>query len=155
MTIEEKLVHKKYVQSICIKMLDERIDVCKLAIAAAQQASNDEEKSSAGDKFETSRAMNHLEKEMYSKQLQANLNEQAALKSVALETIYDVVKTGAFISCEQFDFYIAAGLGKTEVNNRILYLLSPHAPLSALLMNKKAGDSFQFNNRQQNIKDVY
>jgi hypothetical protein len=36
---------------------------------SAQQSANSEEKSSAGDKYETSRAMGHLEKDMHARQL--------------------------------------------------------------------------------------
>lgn len=136
-------------------MLTDRIEVCKLAIDRAQQASNDEEKSSAGDKFETSRAMNHLEKEMYGKQLQNNLIEQTALQTISFDTSHDSVKPGSFVVCKHFDIYIAAGLGKTEVNDRVLYLLSPDAPLTTILKNKKQGDRFLFNKREETIEDVY
>lgn len=152
---KEKLTHKKQLHALCIQMLDARIAMCRLAIDNAQQASNDEEKSSAGDKFETSRAMNHLEKEMYGKQLQSNLQERAALQAIGLETMQDTVKPGSFIACKDFDFYIAAGLGKTSFEGRTIYLLSPDAPLAAVLKNKKKGDIILFNKLEEMIMDVY
>lgn len=147
--------HKKDVHGICVKMLEARISVCRNAIDNAQQASNNEEKSSAGDKFETSRAMNHLEKEMYGKQLQSNLAEFAALQSRDPETLHTSVKAGAFIACKNFDIYIAAGLGKTKINDRIVYLISPEAPLNLLLKAKKEGDRFIFNQTQEEIIEIY
>ena len=45
-------------------MIKQRIAAATLAIENAQSAANAEEKSSAGDKYETSRAMSHLEKDM-------------------------------------------------------------------------------------------
>ena len=155
MNMSDKLAHKIDVYNICVKLLIDRIDVCKLTIAAAQQASNEEEKSSAGDKFETSRAMNHLEKEMYSKQLQLNLNELAALESIKADIIYDAVRPGAYMVCKDFDVFIAAGLGKFMHNDRPVYLLSPEAPLAATLRNKRAGDGFIFNKQEEKILEVY
>jgi len=149
------LIHKKKVHELCLKMVKDRIDICQLAMDNAQQASNDEEKNSAGDKFETSRAMNHLQKEMYGKQLQSNLMEQAALQAISLNTPHDVVQSGSYISCKDFDFYIAGGLGKTELNGRLIYLLSPDAPLAALLRSKKKGDTFLFNKHEVRIADIY
>ena len=136
-------------------MLDDRIRVCKLAIDNAQQASNEEEKSSAGDKFETSRAMNHLEREMYSKQLQSNFEERSALQSIELDGVHEKVKTGSFVVCMKFDIFIAAGLGKTQVDDRTVYLLSPEAPLATSLKNKMQGERFLFNNQEESIVAVY
>lgn len=155
MNLNEKLSHKERVHDLCLKLVKDRIDLCQLAMDNAQQASNDEGKSSAGDKFETSRAMNHLEKEMYGKQLQSNLMEQAAIQSISLTTRHSLVQPGSYISCKDFDFYIAGGLGKNEVNGRVIYLLSPDAPLAALLRNKKKGDTFMFNKQELSIADVY
>jgi hypothetical protein len=155
MHLSDKLTNKKDVYNICLKILSERIEVCKTAIASAQQASNEEEKSSAGDKFETSRAMNHLEKEMYSKQLQANLHELAALQLVQTDNVYETVRPGAYIVCKEFDVFIAAGLGKIKQNDRLVYLLSPEAPLASTIKNKKAGDGFLLNKLEEKILDVY
>jgi len=155
MTLKEQLNHKEKVHGLCLKMVKDRVDICQLAMDNAQQASNDEEKSSAGDKFETSRAMNHMEKEMYGKQLQSNLMEQAAIQAISLNGRHDAIQSGSYISCRDFDFYIAGGLGKTEVNGRLIYLLSPDAPLAALLRSKKKGDTFLFNKHEIRIADVY
>jgi hypothetical protein len=155
MTLTEKLSHKRSVHNLCLEMLEARIAICQLAIDNAQQASNEEEKSSAGDKFETSRAMNHLEKEMYGKQLQSNLQERAALQAISLDSVHDIIKPGSFVVCKDFDFYIAAGLGRSSLEGRTIYLLSPEAPLAGLLHNKTKGDVFIFNKQEEKIKDVY
>lgn len=155
MSLSQKLANKKHVYNTCLSMLNARIDVCKQAISSAQQASNEEEKSSAGDKFETSRAMNHLDKEMYGKQLQANVNELAALQSIRLDSIHETVKPGSYVVCKEFDVFIAAGLGKIIHDGRSLYLLSPAAPLSVIMKNKRAGDNFVFNKLAVTIIEVY
>jgi ribosome-binding ATPase YchF (GTP1/OBG family) len=48
---------KKELLQQCIDFVQNRIDNAEQAIKSAQQASNDDTKSSAGDKYETSREM--------------------------------------------------------------------------------------------------
>lgn len=153
--LTEKLSHKKYVHGLCVEMLEARISSCRIAIGNAQRASNEEEKSSAGDKFETSRAMNHLEIEMFGKQLQSNLTELAALQSINLETLHAAITPGSYIVCQSFDVFIAAGLGKTKINDRTLYLISQEAPLYNLLRNKIPGDMFNLNNTEVEIFEIF
>jgi hypothetical protein len=53
----------------CYDFINRRIETIQGVISAAQDSANDETKSSAGDKYETGRAMMQLEIENNSKQL--------------------------------------------------------------------------------------
>ena len=124
-------------------------------MANAQAAANQEEKSSAGDKYETSRAMSHIEKDMHAKQLASNMSELENLASVDCETIYQSAEKGSLVDCESVSFFIAAGLGKIVFENRIVYLVSPYAPIFKALKGKKTGESFLFNNKNHVISNIY
>jgi hypothetical protein len=112
---------------------------------SAQESANSESKSSAGDKYETSRAMNHLQKDMYASQLAANRLELAALLSINCGSIATSIGNGCYVQTKKAGFFIAAGLGKITIDGITVYLLSPNAPLSQILFTKKTGDSFLFN----------
>lgn len=155
MTSQQKIVFKNTLKRACQTIIEQRIEAIKLAIENAQQAANQEEKSSAGDKYETSRAMNHLEKEMYTRQLAENMKELATLHTIDTNTIYENGKAGAFLQCSEISFFIAAGLGKQTIESKTIFFLSPNAPLARSLQNKKAGDSFLFNTTPVTIVDVY
>jgi hypothetical protein len=60
---------RKELFDLCCAYAEARIRVAKEAMQQAQQAANAEEKSTAGDKYETGRAMAHLEKEKAAAQL--------------------------------------------------------------------------------------
>ncbi len=77
----------------------------------AQQAANGEEKSSAGDKYETSRAMGHLQKDMHARQLAEQAKELAALHAVNVDLLYDTMATGAVIECEKSDLLCSSWPG--------------------------------------------
>ena len=125
------------------------------AMNNAQEAANNEEKSSAGDKYETARAMGHLEKDMHARQLAEHAKELGMLNTIDINRIYEIASTGALIQCTSLLFFIAAGLGKQIVEGRTVIFLSPHAPLVKMLQGKKAGDQFLFNNKQVEIIEIF
>jgi hypothetical protein len=89
-----------------------------MAIGNAQQAANNEEKSSAGDKYETGRAMSHLEKICMPANWQKHQKELAMLREINTDIIYSACTAGAFVQCVHESFFIAAGLGKQIVDGR-------------------------------------
>lgn len=155
MTIEQKLSFKKRLHQYCVEIIQQRINAGFQAMQNAQAAANSEEKSSAGDKYETGRAMSHLEKDMHARQLTANKHELAALLAIDCNSIQLSVATGSIIICNGNKFFIAAGLGKILFDNETVYLLSPAAPLAKSLLHKIAGNSISFNNKEMVIKEVF
>jgi hypothetical protein len=147
MTQQEKIIFKNKLKQFCHNMIEQRIEAAKALIQNAQQAANSEEKSSAGDKYETSRAMSHLERDMQTRQLTENLKELSMLHAISTNTIYDTTTAGAFVQCAEISFLVAAGLGKQIIDGETILFLSPNAPLAKLLEHKKAGDKFLFNGR--------
>ena len=121
MTKEEKIALKDKLKLFCQSVIDQRIQSAKAVINSAQQAANQEEKNSAGDKYETARAMGHLEKDLHTRQLAENLKELAALHAIGTHTLYISVTAGAFIRCNAVSFFIAAAI--------ILFFLLTHRPL--------------------------
>jgi len=155
MTREEKVAFKDGLKQFCKTFIEQRIQTAQALINNAQQAANSEEKSSAGDKYETARAMGHLEKDMHTRQLMENVKELAGLQQVNTHELYDAVTTGAFIRCASVCFFIAAGAGKQLANGSEVVFLSPGAPLAKLVMHKRAGDSFVFKGVAAVIEEVF
>ncbi|MBA4167932.1 MAG: hypothetical protein H0X41_10390 [Chitinophagaceae bacterium] len=154
LSLSEKLLRKKTLKQFCSQVLEERIAATRATMARAQEAANGEEKSSAGDKYETSRAMNHLEKDMYAKQLMDHLQALGALRMVPAETLYDEVQPGALIRCDTVTFFIAAGLGKQCVGSESIIFLSPLSPLANKILHKRVGSVIEFTGEPV-IMDIY
>ncbi|CAN5623163.1 hypothetical protein BH11BAC5_BH11BAC5_52970 [soil metagenome] len=151
----DQLNFKKRLLQHCMLSIQQRIDAALLAMDNAQSAANSEEKSSAGDKYETGRAMSHLEKDMHARQLVANQHELAALTSVDCTRLHVTVDAGSVVVCDEVKFFIAAGLGKMLFEGETILALSPNAPVAKLLLRKVAGSSFLFNNKTVFIKEVF
>ncbi|MHA4810192.1 hypothetical protein ACX0G9_18915 [Flavitalea flava] len=155
MTDSEKILFKNKLKRAGLAIIEQRISTTKESMDQAQQAANQEGKSSAGDKYETARAMGHLQKDMHTRQLVEHLKELAALHEINADIIYSASGTGAFIVCEGISFFIAAGLGKQKTDDQTIFFLSPHAPLARALEHKKVGESFLFNAVNTVILDVF
>src|SRR4249919_250251 len=96
----------------CISIIQERMNGLKLAMKEAQDAANNETKSSSGDKYETTRAMNQLDKDMYSRQLVENSRELAGVMETDCSQSSLKVAAGTYIQTTSGNFFIIAGLGK-------------------------------------------
>lgn len=75
---------KKEIYEQVLEIINERIFDSKFGMDAAQEAANNEGKSSAGDKYETGRAMGQIEVNRYGVQLQNAMNELEIIKKLTL-----------------------------------------------------------------------
>ncbi|HUP14404.1 MAG TPA: hypothetical protein VM187_19410 [Niastella sp.] len=155
MTKTEKITFKQRLKQAGITVIEQRVAAAQQLMQEAQQSANQEGKSSAGDKYETARAMGHLQKDMYARQFAEQAKERAALQAVNVDTLYEHVSTGSYIQCEKNAFFIAAGLGKQEIEGKMIFFLSPQAPLALLIQHKKVGDHFVFNNTHTIIVELF
>ena len=155
MTQQDKITYKTSLKKAGERLISERIEMTRSAVDSAQEAANSEDKSSAGDKYETGRAMGHLAKDMYARQLAENIRELDRLQKVNTEVIYNSAQIGAFVKCADHSFFIVAGLGKQVIEGQQVFFLSPDAPLAKELLHKKVGERFLFNKKEMVILEIY
>ena len=155
MTDLEKIAFKEKLRSQCIALIEERMLLAAEAMQQAQDAANAEEKSSAGDKYETGRAMNHIQKDLHARQLAENRKELEALLAIDCSQVRTTAGAGAIVIAGDFRFFIAAGLGALTLEGEKILAISPQAPLARLLYNKKTADTILFNQQEKLITDVF
>lgn len=155
LTNEQKLAYKQQLKDACISALEDRKKNIEAAMREAQEGANSEEKSSAGDKHETSRAMSHLNQEMNARQLEATNKELSALHALNVSVILDKVAVGAVVVSKEHLYFIAAGLGRMMIDGQKVTFLSPTAPLAVLMRQKQAGDKFELNGKVEEIVEVF
>jgi transcription elongation GreA/GreB family factor len=150
-----KLQFKQDIKDTCRSMLMQRIATAQTAMQQAQESANTEDKSSAGDKHETSRAMSQIESEMNAKQLAQAQRDLEALEKLNTSIIHEKILPGAVVVGGEQTFFIGCGLGIVAVDDKQVIALSPQAPLATQLMNKKKGDKFPFKGKQVMIEQVF
>jgi transcription elongation GreA/GreB family factor len=152
---QQKISYKKRLLQHCLEIIEQRIQQLHVNMEGAQASANEEAKSSAGDKYETARAMSHIQKDMYAVQLNANQAELQQVITVDCSKLYSSVSVGSMVECTGATFFIAAGLGKIRWEDKDVYLVSAAAPVASLLMGKKQGESVVFNKKDLMIHEIY
>lgn len=148
MSVKEKLIQ------ICSEKLNSRISIAEKAMKSAQESANREEKSTAGDKHDTARAMSHIERDMYAKQLNESIILKKNLDSINLKHQPEVIALGSLVKTDVANYFIAIGLGKISYDEVDYLVISPLSPIGQLMIGSKRGDSFSFNKRNTSILEV-
>ncbi|MCE7991504.1 MAG: 3-oxoacyl-ACP synthase [Roseivirga sp.] len=142
---------KKALFSACESLVNGRIKSIEDAMRNAQSAANEETKSSAGDKYETGRAMMHLEKEKLAGQLSEAAKMKKALDLIDSDKLHSVAALGSVVRTAKASYYISVSVGKLEVEGEVFFAISPASPIGRQLLDKKQGESFSFAGRNQQI----
>ena len=123
-------------------------------LIAETRASNNDTKSSMGDKYETSREM--LQQEINHLQIQLNehLKSQQILKNINPNP-HKIVTLGSLVETEKGMFFIAISLGELSFNQEKIFVISAESPLAKAMNGKKTGESFVVNNLSQIIKNIW
>ncbi len=120
----------------------------------AQESANEESKSSAGDKYETGRAMAHLDIENSSSQLAEANKLRKLLKDINPEMISPTVQLGSLVYTNQLNYFMAIPMGKTEVDGAIWYVVSQASPVGKLLSGKASKDEVVLNGKSFSIMRI-
>lgn len=142
---------KKKLVAYCKKWVAERISVAQVAMDHAQEAANEEGKSSAGDKYETGRAMMQIERDKAAQQLAEALKLKQLVDGLLETGNPDEVRVGAIVQTTRYHFFIAISIGKISLDGVDYLLVSPQSPIGQLLLSKKPGDCITFNRLEEKI----
>jgi transcription elongation GreA/GreB family factor len=144
---------KSELLEIIHQKISEKIQKLEQLIAETR-ASNNDTKSSMGDKYETSREM--LQQEINNLQIQMNehLKSQQILKNINPNP-HKIVTLGSLVETEKGMFFIAISLGELSFNQEKIFVISAESPLAKAMNGKKTGESFVVNNLQQTIKNIW
>ena len=144
---------KSKLLEIIHQKISEKIQKLEQLIAETR-ASNNDTKSSMGDKYETSREM--LQQEINNLQIQLNehLKSQKILKNINPNP-HKIVTLGSLVETEKGMFFIAISLGELSFNQEKIFVISAESPLAKAMNGKKVGETFIVNNLTQIIKNIW
>ena len=121
-----------------------RINEARKAIEAAQSAANEETKSSAGDKYETGRAMAQNDRDMYARQLIEAERDMAVLEGINPEVVTKKIGVGSLVESSMGWMWLATSVGQVKMENRNIMVLSPESPIGAAVLGLEIGDKTDF-----------
>ncbi len=113
----------------------------------------EETKSSAGDKFETSREMMNQEVSRIEERITYLKKQVNALQNISLKPSTSI-QNGSVVQTNHGLFFFGIAFGKLNSEEHDLIGLSLNSPLGKLMTEKTAGDEFTFMNRKYIIQNV-
>ena len=145
---------KQQLHEVISARVNERIQLAREAMKFAQESANAEEKSSAGDKYETGRAMAQIERDKAAQQLDEALQLKSILDKINLHQKTDRASHGSLVITNHNSFYISISLGAVTLNAQSYYVISPQSPIGKILLNTKVNDVINFNHQQHTILEI-
>ena len=148
------LTTKQELYARCQAYVQQRIDTARQAMESAQESANSESKSSAGDKYETGRAMAQLERDRHAQLLAQAQNMTQELARLHIEKSYDTVQPGSLVTTNRGRFFISISAGKLCIDGVDYFAVSSASPIATALTGHLAGDVVPFNNQTYQVLDV-
>jgi hypothetical protein len=152
---DEYLQLKRSAYQVCQKIMEERLAICREALMRTQESMEGDQKSSMGDKYETGRAMAHLEIEKLSA-TRSNTEQSIALMTKYPPNIHTgEAKMGSLLQTDLGLFYLLVSVGEIKTDHHALFVISPQSPMGKALVGKKPGDTVEFNQKKGRIISLF
>lgn len=145
-------MNKTELREACLNVLKKKIQVLQAAIDEAQSASNQETKSTAGDKHDTAKAHAQNETERLGMQMNQMLQMLESCKRLSVEP-HSKIQVGSFVKTNLGNFYLSVALGKMQLNELEFFAISLNAPVGQMLFGKVPGNSLVLPNGEKCIVD--
>jgi hypothetical protein len=145
---------KENVHAACLKELNNSIIFFQKSLNDLKDGAQNDAKSSAGDKHETSLSMMQIEQEKIRKQLKEVKEMKALLEKLNPHVVSHKINSGSLIKTNIGYFYIAVALGKLKLDYLELYVMSPQSPMAKKLIGLSVHDEFEMNSKKIVIQDI-
>jgi transcription elongation GreA/GreB family factor len=137
----------------CKSLLEDKLETLENELKLLAQDVAADTKSSAGDKFETSREMTNAEREKISGQV-VLIKKQLGILSTIQTVGADKVGSGNLVETSQALIFVSISLGVIEVDATKVMVISPISPLAQALIDAEVGNQISFNGINYKIKTI-
>lgn len=138
----------------CKTIVQSKINNLKQELDQLDSSSQNETKSSMGDKYETSREIIAQERNKIVQQLSINNNHLSLLNQINLSKTYSNVEFGSLVTTSNGLFFISSAIGQVKIGNELVFVVSSLAPISQAMMDKTAPEKFSFNQKDFTILQI-
>lgn len=138
------LQDKVAIFNIINEQLDNSILEAQLTLQTTIEGRNNESKSTAGDKYETGRAMMQIEQQQNEIQLNKLNTLKAQLQQINITSVSKKIILGNIVKTNKGYFLLAIPFGKIAFKENEIHVISLASPLGQKMLHKQNGDTFSF-----------
>lgn len=131
-----------------------KIKSLELLINSTTESRDTANKSSAGDKHETSRAKIQTEIDNYNRQLDLALKNLRTIEQLDCSKKHNLATQGSLITTERGVFFISIGIGKLEIKSNNYFIISLQSPIGYVMKGLSKSEKFTFRGIKYSIKNI-
>ena len=139
----------------CHTYVNERILRLEASVRDLEHDLGNETKSSAGDKYETSREMINAEISQLDRQLKEFKKLKGILSLPQLQKASTAIQLGSIVITNTANYFLAIPVGEVNINKEKFYAIGINSPMAQLLNGKQKDDVFAFREKEIKILDVH
>ncbi|MBO6517848.1 MAG: GreA/GreB family elongation factor [Bacteroidia bacterium] len=147
-------MNKEMVYKALLELVSSNLSELLTTIEKVQESVEGEEKSTAGDKYETARAMAQNELTQLNRQLAQTKQNLSVLQRIQPGTVHQECQMGSLIKTATKNLYLTVGIGKFEAEGANYIAISPVSPIGQVLLGKKKGDSIKIGPTEEHILEI-
>jgi len=135
-------------------LLQDKIDIYQDLILSLTEDAQNDAKSSAGDKHETTLSKLHIEQEKIANKLKEAIEQQAILSKLEISHVSNNVVLGSLVITNHLTVFVCTALPKITVDNQTVFAISPQSPLGVQLLHKTIKAEFLVNQVSYKILEI-
>lgn len=148
-------ITKQKLIAACEAYVDKKLQTVQAAIDDLQAALKLETKCSMGDKYETGRAMLHLEFEKLAVQHEEFQKLRKTMRMIPPGRKDVIASFGSGVQTSLANYFIAIPAGEIMIEGENFYCIGATAPIAKNITGRAAGDLFRFNGRDIKVLNVF
>jgi hypothetical protein len=139
----------------CADYVEGKLQTIQHAIDDLEAALKLETKCSMGDKYETGRAMLHLEFEKLAAHHEEFKKLRKTVRMIPTGKFDTSVSFGSAVLTSQANYFISIPAGEITIADEKFYAIGANAPLARIFSGKTSGDTVTFNGKEIHIQQVF
>jgi hypothetical protein len=153
---KEEMDKKELKKRLVDYCLDYQRKVANNAMNEMNEAyQNASEYGSPEDFFDTYKSDMLNKRDAFGQQFQKALEEIKNLERINPNVLLDIICFGAVVITDTQNLFIAAGIGKIQIEKQDFFAISPSVPIFQAIKGLKKNDTFEFRGSKSKIIDVF
>ncbi|MFY0645051.1 MAG: hypothetical protein JXR19_11340 [Bacteroidia bacterium] len=148
------MLSKQNIYNACTSIIEEKLEELNLNMQNLKESIAGEEKSSAGDKFETARAMAQKEMEQLNFQILKQQQDYKILLNIDINQKFDHIQLGSLVKTKSKRLFIAVAIGRIHIDNTDVFVISPSSPIGQLLIGQEQGYKFTMAGKSDEVLEL-
>ncbi|MEQ9186168.1 MAG: hypothetical protein RLP15_00420 [Cryomorphaceae bacterium] len=136
------------------KHLLSRLESMHESLLELQTANASNSKSTAGDKHDTERAMNHMEMATLSQQVDAEKRQLHELEALERSNAEKTIAKGSIVRTQRHNLFIGLAFGSVDIDGWTVTGISIQSPLGNALLGLSKGEQCSVNGMLHTVEEV-